>query len=197
MRKLTLTAVMALSILCTSCLGSFSAWNGLKDWNETASDNKFVNNAIFWGLNIIPVYPLFYAGDVIIFNLIEFWSGDNPIAMNEGEIDRQVIEKDGVRYAMEATKNQMKITVLSGEREGNELLLVYEPTDKSWNAVKDGEKIKLSSYEEGFHIVYLPNGEEVRIDENASRDTGLAILNTHIAEYEESMLATEAAELRY
>src|SRR5690606_14147160 len=190
MRKLLMCSVLASAFLFTSCLGSFSAWNGLKDWNEDASDNKFVNNAIFWGLNIIPVYGLFYLGDVVIFNLIEFWSGDNPIGMNEGEMQEQIVEKNGIQYALTATKNQMKIKVLSGEREGNELTLVYEPADKSWNAVKDGEKIKLTSYEEGFHIVYLPNGEEVRIHESTSRYQGLALLNTKVASYEECLMAS-------
>jgi len=190
MRKLLMCSVLASAFLFTSCLGSFSAWNGLKDWNEDASDNKFVNNAIFWGLNIIPVYGLFYLGDVVIFNLIEFWSGDNPIGMNEGEVQEQIVEKNGIQYALTATKNQMKIKVLSGEREGNELTLVYEPADKSWNAVKDGEKIKLTSYEEGFHIVYLPNGEEVRIHESTSRYQGLALLNTKVASYEECLMAS-------
>ena len=190
MRKLLVCSLLCMSFLFTSCLGSFSAWNGLKDWNEDATDNKFVNNAIFWGLNIIPVYPLFYAGDVIIFNLIEFWSGDNPIGMNEGEVQEQIVEKDGVRYALTATKNQMNIKVLSGEREGNELTLIYEPADKSWNAVKDGKKIKLTSYEEGFHIVYLPDGEEVRIHESTSRYQGLALLNNSIASYEDCLMAS-------
>ncbi|GHA44986.1 membrane protein [Salinimicrobium marinum] len=183
-------AVLSLAFLSTSCLGSFSAWNGLRDWNESVADNKFVNNAIFWGLNIIPVYPLFYAGDVIIFNLVEFWSGSNPIAMNDGDIESQIIEKDGVKYEMIATKNQINIRVLTGEREGNELTLIYEASDKSWNAMKDGEKIKLSSYEEGFYIVYLPDGEEVKIDQNATRQEGLALLNSKVASYENCLLAS-------
>ena len=190
MRKLLLCSVMSLAFLSTSCLGSFSAWNNLRDWNEDVADNKFVNNAIFWGLHLIPVYPIFYAGDVLIFNLVEFWSGSNPIAMNEGEIEKQLIEKDGVEYEMIATKNEIKIKVLSGEREGNELKMVYDPADKSWNAVKDGEKIKLSSYEEGFYIVYMPNGEEVRIKHGATMEEGLAVLNGKIALYEECMLAS-------
>ncbi|NJW54889.1 hypothetical protein HC175_18420, partial [Salinimicrobium sp. CDJ15-91] len=55
---------------------------------------------------------------------------------------------------------------------------------------KDGEKIKLASYEEGFYIVYLPDGEEVRITNDASREEGLAVLNGKIALYEECMLAS-------
>jgi hypothetical protein len=190
MRRLLLCSVLSLAFLSTSCLGSFSAWNGLRDWNENVADNKFVNNAIFWGLNIIPIYPLFYAGDVFIFNLVEFWSGDNPIAMNEGEEQKQFIEKDGVQYEMIATKNEIKIKVLSGERAGNELKLVFDPSDNSWNAVKDGQKIKLSSYEEGFYIVYLPNGENVRIKHGVSKEEGLAVLNGKIALYQECMLAS-------
>lgn len=190
MRKVLVCALLCMSFLFTSCLGSFSAWNNLRDWNEDATDNKFVNNAIFWGLNIIPVYGLFYLGDVVIFNLIEFWSGDNPIGMNEGEVQKQIVEKDGVQYALTATKNQMNIKVLSGEREGNELTLVYEPSDKSWNAMKDGEKIKLTSYEDGFHIVYLPDGEEVRIHESTSKYQGLELLDSRIALYEECMMAS-------
>ncbi len=190
MRKILMCSVLSLAFLSTSCLGSFSAWNSLRDWNEDVADNKFVNNAIFWGLNIIPIYPLFYAGDVFIFNLVEFWTGDNPIAMNEGEVQKQLIEKDGVKYEMIATKNEIKIKVLSGEREGNELKMVFDPADKSWNAVKDGKTIKLSSYEEGFYIVYLPDGEEVRIKHGISKEEGLAVLNGKIALYEECMLAS-------
>lgn len=190
MRKLILCSVLSLAFLTTSCLGSFSAWNNLKDWNEDFSDNKYVNNAIFWGLNIIPIYSLFYVGDVLIFNLVEFWSGSNPLAMNEGEVEKQLIEKDGVQYEMIATKNEIRIKVLSGDREGNELKMVFDPADKSWNAVKDGEKIKLSSYEEGFYIVYLPDGEEVRIKNDTSKEEGLAILNGKIALYEACMLAS-------
>lgn len=190
MRKLIMCSVMSLAFLSTSCLGSFSAWNGLRDWNEGFADNKFVNNAIFWGLNIIPIYPLFYAGDVFIFNLVEFWSGSNPMAMNEGEIESQIIVKDGVKYEMLATKNQFNIKVLSGEREGNELKLVYEPSDRSWNAVKDGQEIKLSSYEEGMYIVYMPNGEEVRIQHDATKEEALALIDSRVASYEECLLAS-------
>lgn len=190
MRKLLWCSVLSLSFLSTSCLGSFSAWNGLKEWNEDVDNDKFVNNAIFWGLHIIPIYPLFYLGDFFIFNVVEFWSGSNPLAMNEGDIEKQLIEKNGVQYEMIATRNQMKIRVLSGEKAGNELKMVFDPSDKSWNAVKDGKKVKLSSYEEGFFIVYLPNGEEVRIMEGSSREEGLAILNGRIALYEECMLAS-------
>ncbi len=33
MKLTALCAVLGGSLLCSSCIGSFSAWNRLKDWN--------------------------------------------------------------------------------------------------------------------------------------------------------------------
>lgn len=180
MRKILICSVLSLSLLCSSCLGSFSAFNNLKDWNEQATDNKFVNNLLFWGLMIIPVYELFFLGDAIIFNVIEFWSGSNPIAMSEGEIETQTIEHEGNTMRLTATKNKMNIEVLDGPKKGKKVDLVYSPEEKSWTAVKDnGEEIKLSSFKDGMYIVHLPT-KDVKVDPQASRETGLAVIETHM-----------------
>ncbi len=177
MKKLIACSFLSLSLLFSSCLGSFSAFNNLKDWNQGVSDSRFVNNLIFWGLNIIPVYGLFFVGDALIYNVIEFWSGSNPIAMDEGDSEMQIVEKDGNTYEMIATKNRMEITVLEGPKKGNKVDLVYRPHEKSWNAIKpNGEIIKLSSFKDGFYIVYMPNGKEVKINPLQSKEEGLAVL---------------------
>lgn len=116
MKKPIICVAMASTLLFSSCLGSFSAFNNLKDWNQGVSDSKFVNNLVFWGLNIIPVYGLFFLGDTIIFNVIEFWSGSNPIAMNEGEQETQMVERDGNTFEMIASKNRMQVTVVEGPK---------------------------------------------------------------------------------
>ena len=46
---------------------------------STVSENKFLNELVFIGMHVVPAYPLCFAGDLIIFNSIEFWSGNNPI----------------------------------------------------------------------------------------------------------------------
>ncbi|MBA3985595.1 MAG: DUF3332 domain-containing protein [Flavobacteriales bacterium] len=192
MRKLLLCTALSSTMLFTSCLGSFSAFNNLKDWNQEVTSNKFVNNILFWALNIVPVYGLFYLGDVIIFNVIEFWSGSNPMAMNEGETESQIVEKNGNTYEMIATKNRMSISVIDGVDKGEKVDLVYKPSEKSWNAIKaDGEIIKLSSFEDGFYIVYSPNGEAVKIDANATREEGLAALNQNMVNYNDCILAMQ------
>ncbi|SHJ32804.1 DUF3332 domain-containing protein [Aquimarina spongiae] len=190
MKKLTVCTLLSASILFSSCLGSFSAFNGLRDWNDGLTDSKFLDNLIFWVFNIIPVYGLFFVGDVLIFNVIEFWSGSNPLAMNEGEMEMQVVEKDGNTFEMTATKNRMQIKVIEGERKGDKLDLVYSPTHKSWSAIKpNGEVIKLSSFKDGFYVMHLPNGDTVKIDPMASRSEGLAMIQNKIASYEDCLIA--------
>lgn len=191
MKKVISCLLLSSTILFSSCLGSFKAFNNLKDWNQGATDSKFVDNLIFWGLWIVPVYELFLLGDAIIFNVIEFWSGSNPIAMKEGESETQMVEHDGNTFKMVATKNRVQVSVVAGPKQGKKIDLVYKPDEKSWNAVRpNGEIIKLSSFEEGFYIVYMPNGEQVKIDPMSTRQDGLAILQeSKSCYYSESLLA--------
>ncbi|MAN58848.1 MAG: hypothetical protein CMC08_03310 [Flavobacteriaceae bacterium] len=190
MKKSIICIALSASVLCTSCLGSFSAFNNLKDWNMEISDSKFVNNLVFWGLNIIPVYGLFFLGDTIIFNVIEFWSGSNPIAMAEGEYETHIVHHDGNKYEMTATKNRMMVKVLEGDRAGERFDLVYRPSEKSWNVVKqDGEMIKISTMEEGMIVYHLPDGSNVKLDPRTSREEGLAQINSAVYNYEDCMMA--------
>ncbi len=78
MKKTILAAGLALG-LTASCLGPNNAFNNLNDWNRDVTDSKWLNEGIFLVLHIVPVYGLFYLGDIVIFNSIEFWGGDNPI----------------------------------------------------------------------------------------------------------------------
>ncbi|SRR5690606_38627671 len=191
MKKVVISSLLACSILFSSCLGSFSAFNNLKDWNRGATDSKFLDNLIFWGLNIVPVYGLFFLGDVLIFNVIEFWSGSNPIAMKPGESETQMVEHDGNTFKMVATQNRIQVTVVEGPKKGKKIDLVYKPDEKSWNAIRpNGEIIKLSSFEEGFYIVYMPNGEQIKIDPMDTREEGLALLKeSKTCYYEQGLLA--------
>ena len=79
MKKMLLGTALALGLTMTSCLGPNNAFNNLNHWNTKVTDSKWGNEGIFLVLTIIPVYTLFYWGDILIFNSIEFWGGENPI----------------------------------------------------------------------------------------------------------------------
>lgn len=81
-KKTALAGALGLALLSTSCLGPNNTFNNLHKWNDELTDNKWINEAAFLGLNIIPVYGLAYFADIIVFNSIEFWGGDSPVEAN-------------------------------------------------------------------------------------------------------------------
>ena len=79
MKKTLLAAALALGLSTSSCLGPDHLYDGIKNWNATVTEKDWVNELIFVGMQIIPVYSFALLGDVLIFNTIHYWSGDNPI----------------------------------------------------------------------------------------------------------------------
>ena len=74
---LALGLVLGLGLTTTSCLGPNRLFNGLHEWNEGVTDNRWVNEGVFLGLNIIPVYGVTYLVDIVVFNSIEWWTGED------------------------------------------------------------------------------------------------------------------------
>lgn len=76
--KLAIAAAAA-ALLSTSCIGPNNAFNGIHSWNSRVSDSKWVNELVHIGCWIIPVYGLALFGDIVLFNSIEFWGGENLV----------------------------------------------------------------------------------------------------------------------
>lgn len=77
MKKLIPVLVIA-SILLTGCTGPFALTKKLHTW-QTGFENKWVDEVAFLGCVILPIYGLATLGDALIFNSVEFWTGDNPM----------------------------------------------------------------------------------------------------------------------
>ena len=125
-----IVGTLAASLLFTSCAGNFTATSKVYAWNNTFSEPA--KSLIFLGLLIVPVYELCFIGDWFIFNTVEHWTGSNPIAMQEGEIETQMVTIDGQEYEMTATKNQIKVTPLNTIVEQKSKLFVYNVEKNIW-----------------------------------------------------------------
>ena len=79
MKKKFLAGALLAGLLTSSCLGPNNAFNALNSWNGQATKSNALNEIIFLGLVIIPVYGLVWIGDVLIFNTIDYWGKENPI----------------------------------------------------------------------------------------------------------------------
>lgn len=93
------TAMAVTAVGATGCFGKFALTRKLYTWNDGLG-NKFVKTLVFWGLHVIPAYPVCASADYLILNVLEFWTGSNPVADNRDIQTRE--REDGsveIRYA--------------------------------------------------------------------------------------------------
>ena len=102
--SVALIAILASSMMFTSCIGSFKLTNKVLTWNKQVG-SKFVNELVFVAFWILPVYELSGLADLLVLNSIEFWSGENPVQASTKTIDG----KNG-RYIVKSDKNGYTIT---------------------------------------------------------------------------------------
>ena len=166
--------ISATLITQTGCFGSFSLTHKVYEFNGEVGD-KFINTIVFWAFLAVQVYTITFVLDGILFNLFEFWSGSNPVAMNEGDIEIQVIQSGDKVYEITATKNKLHIEQLSGPQEGEWADLVFSPEDKTCYLSTEGETVKLAEIdpEDGSMLnLFLPDGKMLSVDAD-SRDRSL------------------------
>ena len=76
-KGIALVLVAAVGTLSAGCFGKFQLTRKLYDVNKSI-DEKYVRSAATW-VFVIP-YALTGILDFVIFNVIEFWTGENPVA---------------------------------------------------------------------------------------------------------------------
>ena len=153
--KGSLTLMLASTLFFQSCIGSFGLTNNLYNWNNEIGD-RFVNTLVFAAFVIVPVYGVTLFLDGIIFNSIEFWSGSNPITMQEGEEEIQQFTRDGITYEIRAVKNKFIATQLVGPQAGESVEFVFDPSDQSWTLITKDFTRKLVKHnsDNTVHLFY-------------------------------------------
>ena len=146
--------VGASAMLMSSCIGSFGLTGKLYAWNKTITNDKWINEVIFAGL-FFWAYPLLTIFDAFIFNSIEFWTGSNPIAgvdMNvQGEKGEYHVRSTGSGYHIEHLG-----TGITAE-------LVFDAANQTWSFETAGQSVKLLSFADGNANAYF-NGSVMNVD---------------------------------
>ncbi len=149
--------MLSITILFSSCVGSFGLFNRLATWNQSIS-NKFVNELVFLAINIVPVYGVAYLADVLVINSIEFWSGTNPMA-DVGGVKR--IKGENGDYLVEVKENGYTIMK---EGETTSMDLIYNQETNTWSVEADGVNSDLLRFnEDGTAGLFLPNGDTLNV----------------------------------
>lgn len=158
-RILTVALVLTLgvSMLTTSCIGSFALSNKLLAWNKTVG-NKFVNELVFFAFWIVPVYEVSMLADILVINSIEFWSGNNPMAAGKTMIDG----KDG-KYLVECDGKGYTIT---SENDKSVVRLDFDTEEQAWSySVNEGESHKFMTFIDDSHVnMIMPDGSMMPVE---------------------------------
>src|SRR5262245_21681039 len=79
MKNTLRASALLCALTATSCVGPNNDYNGISAWNSRLASSKWVNELVFVGLWVIPVYEVTLALDLLVFNSLEFWGAENPI----------------------------------------------------------------------------------------------------------------------
>ena len=73
--------VAMLPLVMGGCYGGFPLTNKIYGFNGDISRHKIVQTVTFWVFIIFPVYEIGMLADAIIFNLVEFWTGEQILSV--------------------------------------------------------------------------------------------------------------------
>jgi hypothetical protein len=150
-------AAIALSLSCSSCIGSFSMFHKLSDWNNNIGQ-KAVNELVFFAFWVIPVYEVALAADLLVLNSIEFWSGTNPVAKGtkriKGDNGTYLVKCDGKGYD------------IISETDGTSMRLDFCVDTQTWNYVDhEGKEWPLITFIDDSHVAMpTPTGESTIVE---------------------------------
>jgi hypothetical protein len=160
--NLALAAALSACLL-QGCYGSFNLTRKLYTWNGSLGD-RFVKSLVMWVMLIIPVYGLAGLADLAILNLVEFWTGSNPMAMKAGEREIRFVERDGQKYILTATPNRLDVARANGDHAMASL--IYDPATKSWYAESAAHRVRIAEVvdaEKQILDLIHPDGSRERV----------------------------------
>ena len=70
---------VAAALLLSGCYGPFTLTKRVHAWNGQVSENHCVVEGVFLVCAWLPVYGIATLADAVIFNSVEFWTGENPL----------------------------------------------------------------------------------------------------------------------
>ncbi|MBW0435813.1 hypothetical protein DLM76_20220 [Leptospira yasudae] len=126
-RKAIVAILLPMTLLLSfaNCFGKFAIVKKVYDVNESFNIGsgllaKFIKTLVmYFPFSILYAVGFFF--DLILFNLIEFWSGSNPVGYNEYDQDGKYVksfEEKGEKLTLVYTNFGSRLDI-TAEKEGN------------------------------------------------------------------------------
>ena len=104
--KIGIICLVLASTFLSGCYGKFALTRKVYQLNGEVRD-KYLRSGVTWAFIFVPVYGVSALLDFVVFNTIEFWNGQNPIA--SGEKTMHFADQSG-RYDIHAVKKNGQVT---------------------------------------------------------------------------------------
>jgi len=129
--RFALLCLMATGIATfQGCYGSFALTKKVYKFNGSIG-NKWLKSLLFWGMMILPVYELSGTVDIIVLNLLEFWTGSNPVAAAQDHMDKTYA--DGTRVQADRLSDG-RLSVHFTSKSGTDRVVVLAREDNGISA---------------------------------------------------------------
>jgi hypothetical protein len=89
---------LLLVAMTTGCLGRSALSTKVKKVNLSVVENRYGREGIFLALNVFWVYRICTVLDLLVFNSIEFWSGENIISGQSPVVDIPMSEAEQMGF---------------------------------------------------------------------------------------------------
>ncbi|SNB46832.1 DUF3332 family protein [Geobacter sp. DSM 9736] len=152
---------LCLAAACSTlpgCYGKMALTRKVYQLNGEVKD-RYLRSAVTWAFIIVPVYGVSALVDFVLFNTIEFWSGDNPVAAGEKNIH---YSKDGENFDILVTRrgNDVRYTI-DRNRDGLHLdTLVID-----WNTVTQTSHAALNGFGKTVELTAQPDAGGVKVSQ--------------------------------
>lgn len=93
-KPIALAVLVAITPTMSGCFGSFGATRFVWELNKDLFSNKFIQWIVFIVFTSLQVYSIAATIDVFVLNLIEFWTGSNPLVERGEEVPERVVQLD-------------------------------------------------------------------------------------------------------
>ncbi|HUT85471.1 MAG TPA: DUF3332 family protein [Elusimicrobiales bacterium] len=157
MRKIVSMALILGMFSMTGCYGKFKLTSGLNGvvtniskGEKPGTGKHWVAEGLFLLFAILPVYAIAILGDAIIFNSVEFWTGDNPLSNDLTNIEKgqhqAVVKVDRANntYRVYLFENHKPVTNLLLKPNASGNMVAYTPDGKVYTALHTSNGYTLS-----------------------------------------------------
>ena len=155
-----MAGLLAAAMLTGGCYGPFELTKKVHKWNGEVSDNKWVVELVFLVCAWLPVYGIATLADAVIFNTVEFWTGENPLA--------KTASVDGIRASKRIVRGDQEIVLKRVATEQGDALIIEQ-------SVKGHPAQSLRIQHEGDHTVAMNGQGDVVFTAQTQADGSLVV----------------------